>query len=85
MSTEASVVRVLGTSWCPDCTRSKDFLSTHHVDFEWTDIEVDADAAREVESLHHGKRVVPTILFVDGSVLTEPSNDELATKLGIVV
>ena len=33
--------------------------------------------------LNHGKRIIPTILFPDGSFLVEPTNAELARKLGL--
>lgn len=78
-----STLRVLGTSWCGDCARSTAFLREHEVDFEWIDIESDEDAAREVELLNHGHRVVPTIIFDDGTVLREPSNADLAATLSI--
>lgn len=76
-------VRVLGTSRCSDCTRAKDFLSGHGVDFEWIDIDVDATAASEVEAHNDGRRVVPTIFFDDGAVLVEPSDQQLADQLGL--
>ena len=78
-----STLRVLGTSWCPDCTRTRAFLDAHQIGYEWTDIELDDTAAREVESWHGGQRVVPTILFEDGSMMSEPSDEELAAKLEI--
>ena len=78
-----TVLRVLGTSWCSDCTRSRAFLDAHRITYEWTDIDLDERAAKEVESWHHGKRVVPTILFEDGSMMSEPSDEELAAKLDI--
>lgn len=78
------ILRVLGTSWCPDCTRTKAFLDAHQIDYEWSDIELDALAAREVEDHHGGNRVVPTLFFEDGSMMSEPSDDELAAKLGLV-
>ena len=37
----------------------------------------------EVERINGGKRIVPTIICPDGELLTEPSNDELAAKLGL--
>ena len=77
--------RVLGTSWCGDCARSKAFLDAHGVAYEWIDIERDEDAAREVEARNEGARVVPTILFADGTVLVEPSDAQLARALGIVL
>lgn len=74
-------LRVLGTSWCPDCTRTRALLDAHHVEYEWTDIEADDEAASQVEALHNGHRVVPTVLFADGSMMSEPSDEELAAKL----
>lgn len=78
-----TTLRVLGTSWCADCTRSKAFLDGHDVEYQWTDIELDDVAASEVESINQGHRVVPTIIFPDGEVLVEPSDAQLAAKLGI--
>ena len=39
------------------------------------------DATRQ--EINNGKQIIPTIVFPDGSVLVEPSNAELADKLGI--
>ena len=36
-----------------------------------------------VEKINNGKRIIPTMVFSDGSILVEPSNAELAEKLGI--
>ncbi len=78
-----AALRVLGTSWCSDTVRARAFLDEHHIDYEWTDIDVDERGASEVESWHDGQRVVPTIVFDDGTMLSEPSNEELAAKLDI--
>jgi len=77
-------LRVIGASWCPDCKRAKTFLGQHRIEFDWVDMESDPTAQAEVERINDGKRIIPTIIFPDGSILTEPSNDELAEKLGIV-
>lgn len=77
-------LRVIGASWCPDCKRAKTFLGQHRIEFDWVDMETDPTAQAEVERINDGKRIIPTIIFPDGSILTEPSNDELAEKLGIV-
>jgi thioredoxin reductase (NADPH) len=76
-------IKVYGAAWCPDCKRAKKFLSEQRVAYEWTDIEQDRDALRFVEELQGGGRTIPTIVFADGSHLLEPSNDELAAKLGL--
>ena len=77
-------LKVIGASWCPDCKRAKTFLGQHRIEFDWVDMESDPTAQAEVERINDGKRIIPTIIFPDGSILTEPSNDELAEKLGIV-
>ncbi len=74
---------VYGTHWCPDCKRSKKFLGEQLVRYQWVDIEQDNKARQWVEKLNRGKRIIPTIVFPDGSFLVEPSNAELAAKLGI--
>lgn len=76
-------LRVIGASWCPDCKRAKTFLGQHRIAYDWVDMEGNDEAIAEVERLNGGKRSIPTIIFPDGSILVEPSNDELADKLQI--
>lgn len=78
-----SGIVVYGTHWCPDCKRSKKFLNEQFTDYDWVDIEQDPQAESQVLKLNDGKRIVPTIVFPDGSVLVEPSNAALARKLGL--
>lgn len=75
---------VYGATWCGDCKRAKKFLGEQRVHYEWVDVEQDADGLALVERLNHGKRIIPTIVFHDDeSYLVEPSNAELAAKLGL--
>lgn len=83
MAEEQAGIVVYGTTWCPDCQRSKAFLGEQRIHYIWVDIETDLVAADYVQKINDGKRVVPTIVFPDGGILTEPSNAELAQKLGI--
>jgi thioredoxin reductase (NADPH) len=83
MLPEPSNISVYGTAWCPDCRRAKQFFGEHRIQYNWVDIEQDPRAMAEVERLNAGRRIVPTILFPDGTKLVEPSNDELARKLGL--
>ncbi|MEM7345366.1 MAG: glutaredoxin domain-containing protein, partial [Chloroflexota bacterium] len=78
-----SGITVYGAYWCPDCRRSKRFLSEHQISYDWINIEEDEVARATVEQLNDGKRIIPTITFPDGSLLVEPSNAELAQKLGL--
>jgi mycoredoxin len=74
-------IKMYGTTWCPDCVRSKRWLEKHGFSYTWYDIGKDAAARDYVVKVNHGNRSVPTILFPDGSVLVEPSDAELAKKL----
>lgn len=76
-------ITVYGAPWCPDCRRSKAFLMEQRIPFTWVDIDADAGGLRFVEELQRGGRTIPTIVFPDGSHLLEPSNAELAGKLGL--
>jgi len=78
-------IKVYGAPWCPDCKRSKKFLAEHRVPYEWIDIDGDADGLRVVEELQKGGRTIPTIVFPDGTHLLEPSDEELARKLGLKI
>ncbi len=74
---------VYSTVWCPDCKRAKKFFNDHRIQYTNIDIEKDAEAMKYVEKVNQGMRIIPTIVFPDGSTLSEPSNAELAGKLGI--
>ena len=78
------VTKFYGTSWCSDCKISKSFLNEHLIDYDYIDITEDEEAAKIVEKINDGKRKVPTIEFSDGTYLVEPTNSELAEKLGLI-
>ncbi len=74
---------VYSTVWCPDCKRAKNFLGEQRIPYINVDIEQDPDGMTFVEKANNGKRIIPTIVFPDGSTLVEPSNAELADRLGL--
>jgi thioredoxin reductase (NADPH) len=76
-------ITIYGAYWCPDCRRSKQFLGEHQIPYNWVDIEQDAAGEQYVRQRNNDKRIIPTIEFADGSILVEPSNAELAAKLGL--
>lgn len=77
-------ITVYGAYWCPDCIRSKQFLGEHQIPYSWVNIEDDKAGEEYVIQKNNGKRIIPTIEFPDGSILAEPSNAELAEKLGLI-
>jgi thioredoxin reductase (NADPH) len=74
---------VYSTVWCPDCKRAKKFFGEQRVPYVNIDIEQDPEAMAYVEKVNNGMRIIPTIVFPDGSILVEPTNAELAKKLGL--
>jgi glutaredoxin-like protein len=83
MSQEAKP-RVYGTTWCGDTKRARRFFDENKIDYEWIDIDQNKEAGKLVEQINGGFRSVPTIIFSDGTTLTEPSTFQLRQKFGIV-
>lgn len=84
MATQPEIT-IYGACWCPDCSRSKAFLGEHQIPYNWVDIDADPEGEAYVIQKNDGKRIIPTIEFGEGSMLVEPSNGELAEKLGLKI
>jgi glutaredoxin len=77
-----SMLVVYSTTWCPDCRRSRNYLTSKNIQHVEVDIGKDRDAFTFIEKLTRRVRI-PTIIFPDGSILIEPSDEELGKKLGL--
>src|SRR5512140_3139742 len=80
-----STIVVYGATWCPDCKRAKQMLGEQSIQYRNVDIDEDPDSLAFVQTINGGKRIIPTIVFPDGTVLIEPSNAELARQLGLKI
>ena len=76
-------MKVYGAMWCGDCKRSRAFLDSRQIGYDYVDIDTVPGAADEVSKINDGYKSIPTIIFSDGNVLVEPSNSQLAEKLGL--
>jgi thioredoxin reductase (NADPH) len=76
-------ITLYGTNWCGDCKRAKQFFGEQRVHYDFVDVDTDAAGMAYVEKVNAGKQVIPVIVFEDGSTLVEPSNADLAKKLGL--
>jgi mycoredoxin len=72
---------VFTTSWCGYCKRLKSELSRAGIDFREIDIEAHADGAAVVAHVNDGNLTVPTVLFRDGSALTNPSAAQVSGRV----
>jgi mycoredoxin len=61
------------TPWCGYCHRLRGQLTRAGIAFDEVDIEQQPGAAEIVERVNHGNQTVPTLVFSDGSALTNPN------------
>ncbi|MCO5999956.1 mycoredoxin [Actinoallomurus rhizosphaericola] len=69
------------TSWCGFCRRLKTQLAREGIHMVEVDIERDPAAAEFVESVNGGNQTVPTVVFPDGTAVTNPSAKEVKARL----
>lgn len=69
------------TRWCGYCFRLKSQLDRAGVAYREVDIEKQPDAATLVASINGGNHTVPTVVFPDGSTLTNPSVGQVRDRL----
>ena len=77
----SSSVTMYSTVWCGYCRRLKDQMDREGITFEVVDIEDDPEAADLVMRVNGGNQTVPTLVFEDGSALTNPSIKDVKDKL----
>ena len=72
---------VYGHPACPALGPVKGLLRQSKVKFDYIDIHQDSAAAARVRAINNGNESVPTLVFPDGTTLTEPAVGELKSKL----
>lgn len=77
--TPAQIV-MYSTQYCPDCLRAKAFFDANDIPYQRVLLEGNHEATEFVMKMNNGFRSVPTIVFPDGSVLVEPSWQQLKEK-----
>jgi thioredoxin reductase (NADPH) len=76
-------IRVIGDRWNPHCHQVKDFLARNQVPYQWMDIEQGEEARRLVSYADCPNRKLPLVLFPDGSQIIQPTNVQVAEKIGL--
>jgi mycoredoxin len=69
------------TQYCSDCLRAKAFFEANEIEYKVISLEGNEEATGFVIKVNNGSRRVPTIVFPDGSILVEPSWEELRLKV----
>jgi len=78
-----NTLTMYSTPWCGYCARLKAQLGREGITFEEINIEADPSAAAFVEQVNGGNQTVPTVLFEDGTALTNPSLAEVKAHLAV--
>ena len=71
------------SSWCSHSRSVERFLAENNVTIQKITIDGDEEARAKLIELNHGYASVPTLVFPDGTHLTEPSFSQLRRKLAI--
>lgn len=81
VETGVSDLTMYTTPWCGYCRRLKSQLQRAGIDFAEVDIERDPTSADRVAEINSGDQTVPTLVFADGSALTNPSVAQVSQRL----
>ena len=81
MTPTGQSVTMFSTPWCGYCRRLKSQFDREGVSYTVVDIEQDPAAADYVMSVTGGNQTVPTILYSDGSAMTNPSITQVREHL----
>lgn len=71
------------TTWCGYCRRLETQLKSAGIGYEVVNVEEVPGTAEYVEAVNGGNRVVPTVVFPDGTSATNPSLNEVKARLGL--
>ncbi len=71
------------TPWCGYCRRLKSQMEREGIAYREVDIEQDPQAADYVMSVNGGNQTVPTVVFDDGTAMTNPSLAQVKSKLSV--
>ncbi len=73
MGRNPTVLKMYSTPWCGYCVRLKSQFDREGIAYEIIDIEASPTDAEFVMSVNGGNQTVPTVAFLDGTVMTNPS------------
>lgn len=72
---------IYSTPWCGYCHRLMKQMDREGLAYQVVDIEQQPDAGDYVRSVNGGNQTVPTVVFADGSALTNPSLAQIKQRL----
>ncbi len=76
-------IRIAGARWSSNCYELKEFMSRNQVPYKWIDVDKDESMREMVKSITGEPNKLPVVFFEDGSVLIQPTVQEVAKKVGL--
>lgn len=76
-------LRVIGSQYSRDTFRIRDFLSKNSVLYTWVNVETDAQVGALLKQFQIRPEETPVVSYADDWMLRNPSNSELAEKIGL--
>lgn len=77
-------VTIFFADWCPFCAKLIKNLDRTETPYGLVDVEADAPETADInawiESVNDGNRIVPTVLYSDGTHATNPPASEVRAK-----
>lgn len=80
---EFTGIRIIGHELSEDTFRLRDFLSKNRVLFTWIDIETENEMKKVMRQFGVSEKDFPVVAYGNDWILKNPSNVDLATKIGI--
>ncbi|MCV7173697.1 FAD-dependent oxidoreductase [Mycobacterium manitobense] len=81
---EGSGFRIIGSCYSPDTTRLREFAARNRLPHRWFDLERDPQAERLLQRFGVSAQDTPVVIW-GGVVLRNPTNTELARRVGLPV
>ena len=76
-------IRVISDRWSPHSHQIRDFLARNQIPYRWLDIEQETEATKLIDCAGLAQPNLPLVMLPDGSHLSNPSNMQLAEKIGL--
>jgi len=76
-------LKLIGSRFSPDSRRLREFLARNRVPHQWMDLEDDAEAEALLAAMGVEPAETPVAILREGDVLRNPSNGELAARIGL--
>ncbi len=75
------MIKFYGATWCGDCIRARKFLDDNKIKYEYINIQENPEAIPIIEKINNGLHSIPVLIFDNGQILVEPTNEQIKSIL----